>query len=178
VYNITAPFKYLGEVTIAGRVENRDEELSETVFFRKIGEAWMPIANGPRFPGLQDPCITMIDGRLLLGGVRFPVKVGAEEMAWQMEFYVEEEDGVFEHVFTGPAKMKDIRFVQLPDERVVVFTRPQGIKGGRGKIGYFVANSQASLSAQAIDDAPLLEGLCPGEEWVGASEAHVRCYPR
>ena len=173
VYNITAPFDYAGETVIAGRVEKRDEELSEIVFFRNNGDAWVPLANGPRFPGLQDPCITTVDGCLLLGGVRFPVKVGGEDKAWQMEFYLEEEDGSFEHIFTGPPKMKDIRFVQLPDGRVIVFTRPQGEKGGRGKIGFFLADTQAALNTQSIEDAPLLEGLCPEDEWVGANEAHV-----
>ena len=173
VYNITAPFQYAGHTVIAGRVEKRDEELSEIVFFHEIDSAWIPLPNAPRFPGLQDPCITRIDGQLLLGGVRFPVKVGVEDHAWQMAFYIETDDASFQPIFTGPPKMEDIRFVQLPDERVVVFTRPQGAIGGRGKIGFFVAESEEALNVQAIEAAPLLEGLCAEEEWVGANEAHV-----
>jgi hypothetical protein len=162
VYNITAPFEYEGATVIAGRVERRDQELSEIVLFREVDGAWLPLPDAPTFPGLQDPCIAKVDGRLLLGGVRFPVTVGDDDKAWQMEFYL---DG--EHVFTGPPKMKDIRFAQLPDGRLLVCSRPQGEKGGRGKIGYLVVDSLELLTPQAVQDAPLLEGLCTDEEWVG-----------
>ncbi len=33
VYNITAPFAFEGETLIGGRVESRDTELAESVFF-------------------------------------------------------------------------------------------------------------------------------------------------
>ena len=48
------------------------------MIFREEGNAWLPVAGAPRFASLQDPCITMLDGRLLLGGVRFPVVIGME----------------------------------------------------------------------------------------------------
>jgi hypothetical protein len=126
IYNITAPFHWREKTIIAGRVEKREEELSQIIFFEKSKNHWHPSPGVQSFAGLQDPCVTKINGKILLGGVRFPVETGGKANAWQMEFYMETEDGSFDQVLTGPLKMKDIRFLQLPDERILVLTRPQG----------------------------------------------------
>lgn len=172
VYNITAPFEWSGKTIIAGRVEKRDEELSEIVFFAESGGTWHPVAGAPTFPGLQDPCVTKIDGRVLIGGVRFPITIGDETKLWQMEFYHDDGEGNFNKVVTGPPRMKDIRFVQIPGGQIVVLTRPQGERGGRGKIGYCVVDSLDEVTHEIIDNAPLFDH-CPAEEWVGANEGHV-----
>ena len=172
VYNICAPFEWNGHEVIAGRVEKRDEEFSEIVLFSESGGTWHPVKGVPTFPGLQDPCITKIDGHPVLGGVRYPVTFGEDTGAWQMEFYQLSAHPGTRKILTGPPKMKDIRFVQLPDSRIVVLTRPQGERGGRGKIGYFVVDSLDGATPEAIEHAPLLD-QCPPEQWVGANEAHV-----
>lgn len=172
VYNITAPFLWMGRNIIAGRVEKRTEELSQIIFFENTDNGcWTPIKNGPNFSGLQDPCVTRINGKILLGGVRFPVTVGQERNAWQMEFFLANEDGKFEKILTGPPKMKDIRFLQFPDHRILVLTRPQGERGGRGKIGFCLVNKLEEATHDLIDEAPLFDH-CPEESWVGANEAH------
>ena len=58
-----------------------------------------------------------------------------------MEFYRESLNGGFDKALTGPPKMKDIRFLQLLDGRILVLTRPQGERGGRGRIGFCVVDS-------------------------------------
>jgi len=68
--------------------------------------------------------------------------------------------------------MKDIRLVELADEQVGVLTRPQGAKGGRGKIGFLTAPSLEAITAEAIQAAPLFAGQCRDEEWLGANEVH------
>ena len=171
IYNITAPFQWMGRVVIAGRVEKREEELSRIIFFEKSENQWQPYPNGPSFEGLQDPCVTKIDGKILLGGVRFPVQIGENDKAWQMEFYLQRGEGSFEKVLSGPPKMKDIRLLQLPDDKILVLTRPQGEKGGRGKIGYCLVDSLEDATYEAIEKAPLFDH-CPEDLWVGANEAH------
>jgi len=171
IYNITAPFHWMGRDVIAGRVEKRTEELSQIVLFEKSANGWTPVPNAPVFSGLQDPCVTWINGNLLLGGVRFPVIIGDDQNAWQMEFFIENEGGKFEKVLTGPPKMKDVRFLQLPDHRIFVLTRPQGEKGGRGKIGFCIVDSLADATHDVIDQAPLFDH-CAEKLWVGANEAH------
>ena len=93
VYNVTAPFEWKERSVIAGRVERRSEELSEIVLFSETDGEWRPIEGAPTFPGLQDPCVTMMDGKVILGGVRFPVTIGEDRKAWQMEFYREGLNG-------------------------------------------------------------------------------------
>jgi hypothetical protein len=172
VYNITAPFYYMGIPTIAGRVEKRSQELSEIHFFQEKGNRWTPLPPFSSFTGLQDPCITRIDGKLLLGGVRFPVTCGEDKQAWQMEFYLANALGEFTHVWTGPQKMKDIRFLQLANGKILTLTRPQGNPGGRGKIGYCITSSIESLNPDKLVHTDLLD-LCSEEQWVGGNEAHL-----
>ena len=66
--------------------------------------------------------------------------------------------------------MKDVRLVELADGRIGIFTRPQGAKGGRGKIGFTIVNSFEEVTAQTMQDAPLLP-LFGEEEWGGVNEA-------
>ena len=172
VYNVTAPFPWKERSVIAGRVERRSEELSEIVLFSETDGEWRPIEGAPTFPGLQDPCVTMMDGKVILGGVRFPVTIGEDRKAWQMEFYREGLNGGFDKVLTGPPKMKDIRFLQLPDGRILVLTRPQGERGGRGRIGFCVVDSLIQARWETIESAPLFDH-CPEEQWVGSNEAHL-----
>ena len=173
VYNITAPFEWLGETFILGRVEPRDSESAQTWFFRRNGDAWEPAEEIPVFDHMQDPCVTFVDGELILGGVTFPVPLSDGTTGWRMEFYRAKTLNDFRLFFTGPDKMKDIRLKQLPDGRIGVFTRPQGAKGGRGKIGFVIAANLESLTAELLDEAPLFEHFFLESEWGGANEAHV-----
>ena len=174
VYGITVPFEYFGRAALAGRVEHRDSEDAEIQLFEQSGgDRWTPFFTCPEFVGLQDPCVTRIGGKVVLGGVRFPCVFEDGAQGWQMDFYQAEEEGRFERIFSGPKQMKDIRLLELADGRVLVLTRPQGAKGGTGRIGFVVVDSLAEITIEAIDEAPLLEGLCDEREWVGANEAHL-----
>ena len=76
VYNITAPFSLDGRTFIAGRVETRDTESAEIVFFaRQANGIWRPHLSAPNFAKLQDPCITSISGELVIGGIEFPIEL-------------------------------------------------------------------------------------------------------
>jgi hypothetical protein len=172
VYNIAAPFEMDGRQTIAGRVESRDVEHSEIVFFAAANGTWQPIPSAATFPGLQDPCIAFIGGEIVLGGVRFPVAMADGGAGWRMEFYRGSSLNNLKLFLVGPDKMKDIRLVELADEQIGVLTRPQGAKGGRGKIGFLTAPSLEAITAEAIQEAPLFEGQCRDDEWLGANEAH------
>ena len=72
VYNITAPFRDGEHMYLAGRVESRDSEESEVIFFRQSGDGWTADERLPRLK-LQDPCVVRIAGELVVGGVEiFP----------------------------------------------------------------------------------------------------------
>lgn len=68
VYNITAPFEDEEAYYIAGRVEARDSEHSQVIFFQQKGDEWEARKDIEPLE-LQDPFVTRIGGKLVLGGV-------------------------------------------------------------------------------------------------------------
>lgn len=172
VYNITAPFEDEGEQVIAGRVERRDSEESEIYFFVRRGEKWVPRQGAPVL-ALQDPFYTRIGGELVLGGVKtFPHPERAGELNWRTVFYKGASLNRLEQIFQGPDHMKDLRLVELVDGTIGVFTRPQGVKGGRGKIGFARVEKLEDLTVETVLEAPLLEQFRE-EEWGGCNEIHL-----
>ena len=172
VYNITAPFVLGGMQVIAGRVEGRENELSEIHFFHYESGCCRPLANAPVLKQLQDPCFTFINDELVLGGVRYPITMHSGEVSWRMEFYCGKSVATLKPFLQGPDRMKDIRLKQLSDGRIAVLTRPQGEKGGRGKIGFLVVDRLEEITLKAIEAAPVFEHLFLPEEWGGANELH------
>jgi hypothetical protein len=174
VYNITAPFEDKGEKVIAGRVESRDSESSTVVFFVESSTGtWTPMEGAPTFK-MQDPFFTRMGGDLVLGGVEtFPHPTIENALMWRTLFYKGSSIETLQFYFKGPDEMKDLRIVELNDGSVGVFTRPQGEKGGRGKIGYIRIPSMADLTIDVIEEAPLLKGQFHDDEWGGANELHL-----
>jgi len=173
VYNITAPFQVGGETIIAGRVERRETELAETMFFVNKDGAWTPRPATRTYERLQDPCVARIGDELIIAGVEFPITLASGREGWRMSFYKGETLEALELFLTGPDHMKDVRLVELPDGRIGVFSRPQGDIGGRGTIGFTIVDALDELTATVITQAPLLRGQFRPEEWGGANEAHV-----
>lgn len=174
VYNITAPFNWLGKVYIAGRVERRDSELAEIRFFEKIVDNHFRLVENTAVLALQDPFITFVQGELILGGVEvFPKETDLTKLDWRTNLYRVESLNKVEKILSGPVGMKDLRIKELADRRILVLTRPQGDKGGRGKIGATVINNLSELTNEKIAAAPLLRRNFAGEEWGGGNEIHL-----
>lgn len=170
VYNISAPFHSAGRRVVAGRVEARDSEDSTAVLFEEIAGVWHPIPDAPRFR-LQDPFVCRIAGELVFGGVE--VDLSPPQPVWHTVFYRGADLLSLQPFFAGPIGMKDIRLCERADGRIAIFTRPRGIKGGRGTIGYAEVATLADLTIPAIDAAPMLEGMFHPLDWGGANEAHL-----
>ncbi|OWR28524.1 hypothetical protein CDO73_18445 [Saccharibacillus sp. O23] len=173
VYNIAAPFEDEGESVIAGRVERRDSEESEIVFFTEKEGVWTPREGAPVLR-LQDPFRAEIDGELLIGGVEtYPDPDRPGGLLWRTVLHRGTKIADLKPFFRGPERMKDLRLTRLTDGGVGVFTRPQGDKGGRGKIGFLRLEALDELNADDIEQAPLLEPQFDDEEWGGANEIHL-----
>jgi hypothetical protein len=173
VYNITAPFADGGELVIAGRVEKRESEDSEVIFFIEKDGKWVPKAGAPTFR-LQDPFVTRIGGELIFGGVQiFPHPEKAGQLSWRTKFYRGSNLNNLRPFATGPDGMKDLRLVELTDGKIGVFTRPQGKIGGRGTIGFIKINTLDDLTVENIQKARLLKNQFLPEEWGGANEVHL-----
>lgn len=173
VYNPTAPFSYQGKNMICARVEKRDSEISQAVFFEETEKDIYRVAEGWERYNLQDPSITRVLGQYVLGGTEvYPHPEHPERMCWHTVFYYGASPEHMERLAQGPQGMKDVRLVELADGRIGIFTRPQGEKGGRGKIGFTIVEDFAGVTAAAMEDAPLL-GLFGQEEWGGVNEAFL-----
>ncbi len=173
IYNITAPFENEDQTYIAGRVEARDSEQSEVVFFKRSGETWEADESMPRLQ-LQDPFVTRIGGELILGGVEIFDDV-EKPGTWNYRtvFYRGASIADLKRFTQGPDRMKDIRLCGLPDGSILVMTRPQGEIGGRGKVGCLMIRSLEELNAENIEKADILEGMFLPEEWGGCNELHL-----
>nr|WP_245987535.1 DUF1861 family protein [Cohnella lupini] len=174
VYNISAPFKDNGELVIAGRVEDRDKELSEVMFFVERRGEWIPRNGAPVF-ALQDPFFTFIGDELVFGGVEvyFDGDDPHYVTSWRTVFYRGHSIQDLEPFAKGPETMKDIRLVEQANGRIGVFTRPMMVEGARALIGYAEIATLEELTEETINDAELLRHQFLPEEWGGANEAHV-----
>lgn len=170
VYNPTATFLYEGKKVICARVEKRDSEHSKAVFFYEKEENCYYPLEGLKSYDLQDPFITKASDYYVFGGTEiFPHPDNPDALWWHTKFYYGTSLDNLKELATGPKGMKDVRVVELKDGRIGVFSRPQGVVGGRGKIGFTTIDAITDLNADVIDRAPLLE-LFDDEEWGGANE--------
>lgn len=168
VYNPTAPFEIDGKTVIAARVESPESESdSEIVFFEQRPHAWSVLAGAPRL-ALQDPAVASIGGELVVAGVEVWGEDGA--LSYKTVFYRGATLADLSRFAEGPSGMKDIRLAAFDNGRVLVLTRPQGARGGRGKIGYVVLDSLDALGPNVIDSAPLIANQFTDEEWGGANQ--------
>lgn len=174
VYNISAPFLDNGELVIAGRVEDRDKESSEVMFFVQRKEVWVPRNGAPVF-ALQDPFFTFIHGELVFGGVEvyFDSEDSHYVTSWRTVFYRGHTINDLVSFTRGPVTMKDIRLVELKSGRIGVFTRPMMVDGARALIGYVEIDTLEQLTEEVISGATLLRNQFLLEEWGGANEAHL-----
>lgn len=170
VYNPTAVFEYGKERMICARVEKRESEQSEAVFFKETApDYFVPAPEFQRYQ-LQDPFLTKLAGGYLFGGTEiFPDPDHPGALGWHTRFYFGKTLETLADLAVGPDGMKDIRLVELKDHRIGVFTRPQGEKGGRGKIGFTILKKLEELTKERLESAPLLP-LFGDEEWGGVNE--------
>lgn len=171
VYNITAPFEFDGTTMIAGRVEQRESEDSKIVFFEKTTKNRYEKIKKLQTLKLQDPFITKIKKEWIIGGVEL-IKENDEIVSWRTNFYRMKSLTDFKFIFSGPDGMKDIRLKELSTGKILVLTRPQGEKGGRGKIGATLVDALEEINQEIIDAAPLLKNNFEKEEWGGANEIY------
>lgn len=179
VYNITAPFEYDGGTLIAGRTEAREDEVhSMTRFFRHDSQhdVWTHDESLPSL-ALQDPFVKKIHGKWVVGGVKvFSEPEKPEEVTgWHTQIYAGRDLRTLKPLVVGPHMMKDIRLTELANGDVAIFTRPQGKKGGAGKIGFTTVQRLRDVTPQVIQEAPIIPEIIANndDEWGGVNDTHV-----
>ena len=172
VYNPSVPFTLDGMTIIAGRVESRTDEFSNVMFFTEADGTWSPIEGAPVL-NLQDPFVTFAGKELIFGGVY--VEWEGKVAHWSTHFFRGRSLDDLRLFARGPAQMKDVRLLQLADKRVAIFSRPQGEVmqkrfGCTAKIGFTLVDSLEDVTAEAIEEAPLLFDHFLPDEWGGCNQ--------
>lgn len=176
VYNISVPFRSGNRTCIAGRVEKRENEFSVVRIFEKTGtDEYTAILPEKTFRNLQDPFVTIVQGEIVLGGVQIVTHPLDEHriISWQTLFFRGKTVEELTLCAVGPSCMKDIRICELADGRVALFSRPQGKRGGLGKIGFTVIDSLNDLCADTVLDAVVDPSFFCEDEWGGCNDVHL-----
>ncbi|WP_439425990.1 DUF1861 family protein [Oenococcus alcoholitolerans] len=168
VYNVTAPFINNHETIIAGRVEKRNSEDSMIVFFKRINENHYVKTNYNKIR-LQDPFISFVFGKIIVGGVHIS-RLQSGGLTWHTNFYIGSDLDSLTFWFSGPEHMKDIRISEMPNNNILVLTRPQSGEKNLGKIGFFVSNSLSGITSSRIENAPLLNNNFSDNIWGGPNQ--------
>ncbi|MBU1051354.1 MAG: DUF1861 family protein [Nanoarchaeota archaeon] len=172
VYNVTAPFLVNGEEYLLGRVETRgDERNTKIIFFRKKDNLWEADIRMPIF-NLQDPFIFSFGDEIIVGGVEVVQKNWRKYLGYRNVFYMGKDVFYLSRITNGPWGMKGIRFKDLPNGKIGVFTRLQGDRGGRGKIGFTIINLLDELKPRLMSQTVVIQGIFAEGEWGGVNEIH------
>jgi hypothetical protein len=176
VYNITPDFEWDGKRYIVGRVEKRENEMSFVRIFENSGkDTYTAVYPELIFYNFQDPFVTKINGELILGGVHimcdplYPDRI----FSWHTLFYKGKHINELSLFAEGPSHMKDIRLVEQADGSIGIFTRPQGLKGGLGRIGYINVPTLDDVNGEAMESAHIYDTHFLSTEWGGVNEVHL-----
>ena len=179
VYNCSIPFSWGGTEYIFGRVEPHGKWASSvTMLFRRTGkDEWTRVLEFGTLE-LEDPYVARIRGELVVGGTRV-MKVSGKVASYRGAFYRDNGKGPLhlEYFTTGPERMKDIRLVELKDGRIGVFSRPRGEDvrkkyGSESVIGFTTIGDLGELTPEAVENAPVVEGVFGKDEWGGCNQAY------
>lgn len=177
VYNSSIPFFWKGKKYIYGRIERREEWARSWVrlFEETSKDEWTIVPNDMIYQ-LEDPYITIINDEVILGGTH--VRMKQEKIdTYYGYFYKGKNLHDLRYFTTGPEYMKDIRLVELEDNKVGVFSRPRGdevraLHGSEAIIGFTVINNINELNAEIINCATKIEGLFEDDEWGGCNQCY------
>jgi hypothetical protein len=175
VYNISSPFMIGGRTVLTGRVEKREAWAdSHLMFFEDKDGVWTAVEGAPVLQ-LEDGFWARLGEEIVVGGVevwRTPMRKFPDALEYRTVFFRGRDLASLERFAEGPNHMKDIRLVQLLNGRIGVMTRPQGVIGGRGRIGYLEIDRLEDLTPECITAAPLIKGQFYLKEWGGVNQLH------
>ncbi|UNK19428.1 DUF1861 family protein [Paenibacillus sp. N3/727] len=177
VYNVSIPFEWNGKRYIYGRIEKREEWARSWVhLFEKSGNDEWTLVPDSMIYQLEDPYVSVVGSTLVLGGTHVRYKQGNVDKFFGY-FYRGTDLNDLYYFTTGPDNMKDIRLVEMPGNKIGVFSRPRSEEvrqkyGSESLIGFTVINNLDELSNDIIENAPYIPDLFAKDEWGGCNQAY------
>lgn len=178
VYNCSIPFEWNGKKYIYGRVERRSEWARSTVMlFEETGKDEFTKVKDSFVYQLEDPYIAKIDDVLVLGGTHVRKERGMVKTYYGYFYKGTDLEDMY-YFTTGPDYMKDIRLVQMPDKKIGVFSRHRSQEilkkyGCESMIGFCIIDNIDDLTAEAIENAPLIPNIFADFEWGGCNQCYM-----
>jgi hypothetical protein len=168
-YNPSNPVRDAGGPVVYVRVEPREVEFTaQSTPFRPDGiDQW---TIDPSLPvlHLEDPAVTMVDSRFVLGGISVEQRADGGAV-WRQRFLQGRSLQELHEFAEGPDFMKDVRLIEYDDGIIGVFTRPWGPETDRAQIGYTEIARLEDLTAETLAAAPRLETQPIQGQWWGAN---------
>jgi hypothetical protein len=177
IYNCSIPFMWKEKEYIFGRMEKRGDWARSWVrLFEKSGTDEYTLKKDSMIYQLEDPYVSIIHGELVLGGTHVRYRAG-EIDTYYGYFYKGNELDDLNYFTTGPDNMKDIRLVGLA-QGIGVFSRPRNDKvkekyGSDSVVGFTIIPNIMSLTAEVVENAPIVEGLFQNGEWGGCNQCYL-----
>lgn len=171
---------------LAFRAENRKSNILTSAtyhpsicFARLQGGQWRIDPKMAPFDMLEDPFIFYVEEKgiqkVVLGGVR--ARMHHKALTVQTEFYKGDTLENLERIsFAVVHNMKDVRLLQLPDNRFLLCRRPHGDKYKRGRIALHVLDSLDDLTDVDMTELPtlaMLDSCQDALDWVGVNNAYI-----
>jgi len=179
IYNPTKPIIRDQKKYLLGRVEPLLSEESKVMFFEESEGIWRIVDEAPVL-GLQDPFhLENVKRYHIIGGVK--ISKEKHRSIYSTVFYryrnsiselINSRGNLIKPFAEGPKGMKDIRFIELKNGRIAIFTRPQGGYAGLGKIGYVEADSLNEIGGM-LSKGRIIPNQFTVDEWGGANELHL-----
>jgi hypothetical protein len=177
VYNASIPFNWNGKEYIFGRVERRSEWARSWVrLFENTGkDDWTLVPNSMIYQ-LEDPYISLIGESLVLGGTHVRYKQSKIDTFYGY-FYKGTDLNDLYYFTTGPDYMKDIRLIEMDNDRIGVFSRPRNEEiykkfKSESIVGFTIISNLHELTADIIENAPVVENLFFKDEWGGCNQCY------
>lgn len=178
VYNSSIPFTYKGKTYVFGRVEKREDWARSWVrLFEQTGEDEWTLVDNSMIYQLEDPYVSIIKGEIVLGGTHVRYKQGEVDTFYGY-FYRGTDVNDLYYFTTGPDYMKDIRLVELANGKIGVFSRPRNEEirkkfGSESIIGFTTIDDLNELSADVVENAPMIDGIFGKDEWGGCNQCYL-----
>ncbi|HEV3309014.1 MAG TPA: DUF1861 family protein [Chloroflexota bacterium] len=171
-YNPSAPAPDGAHPYAYVRLEYRNDEFSSwSVPFRQESATEWRLDRDLPMLSLQDPFVSMVQGTLVVGGVRVVARTH-DFVYFRTVFWRGESLASLSEFAQGPLQMKDTRLIDLDDGRVGLFTRPLGQSAGRGKIAYTEITSLDALSGNVMAEAELIDCQPIDDHWWGPNDVY------
>ena len=155
---------------IAARVESLNSNWADPklydphiMFFIRQDDNLVLIPSTPVFYQYEDPWATWLIGennepQLLFGGVKVDYSGNEPVITTQLYLVPSISELNPNQPFAEIREMKDIRFAQLPNRQIAVFTRPTTGKANPGRIGLTIINNIRDIkNPETLHSAKLLK---------------------